>query len=155
MPRLIILFLLSLLLAAFNIVTIDPINEKEAILGRWKLCSYDAIDKVKSSPGYINASAPERALIDEQFHAALNYTYYEFSADTLIYDDLLPMSSRLEKRRAMWKINENGIIEIEEIDRPYKRQLYLNSVNTDSLVLQIVLDGRLPSAKMVFARVKE
>lgn len=135
----------------FFITLIFIQTTSDSIIGNWKIVSYDAIDKIKTSPAYLYGAAEVRQLIDEQFETILKSGAYNFKKDTVYYSDL--QEQALVTRSALWSLNED-ILYFKEIDRPYERQAYVHHISQDSLVISPIINGTVGSSKIIFKKIK-
>lgn len=142
MPRLIILPFVIFYSTVFS-------QEKELLLGNWKLQSYEAIEKIRSSPGYYFGDSTSRAQIEKVFKRTLDSTYYEFKKDTLIYTSIEGLEAVI--RTALWELSGNTI-SIKETERNFERQAHLILVNKDTLIITPIIEGKIGSSKMLFTK---
>ncbi|MCB0496276.1 MAG: hypothetical protein KDC79_09080 [Cyclobacteriaceae bacterium] len=124
-------------------------QERELLVGSWKLKSYDAIAKIRLSPGYVFGDSVSVAQIENQFKKTLDSTTYIFGKDSLTYASL--EGSNIVNRQALWELKENTIC-IKETERNYLREAHLFMVNKDSLIIAPIVDGQIGSSKMLFIR---
>jgi hypothetical protein len=117
--------------------------------GNWSLRSYDAIDKVRASPGYLFGDDKDRQALEKQFEEVLTKGAYIFSADTLHYTDL--EGGAIIYRDALWHV-KGQVLYIDEINRPYHRQAFIHFVTNDSLVISPIIEGIASTSKMKFVR---
>ena len=139
------LFVLASLAIAFT-------QPSEQIIGKWKLTSYGAISKIRSSPAYIMGDETAREMIEKQFKAILENGHYSFAEDTLIYTDL--NRDKIVNRRATWLLSGDTLV-MNEIDRPYMRMAYVRLLNADSLIMNPIIEGEIGDSDMVFIRTSE
>lgn len=136
--------LLLVLLGA--LVSQNPFYDLE---GKWLLRSYDAIDKIRSSPAYLFGDNDAKRALEKQFEEILAKGEYSFGTDTLRYTDL--EGGTVVYRRALWHMKEQ-VLYIDELDRPYHRQAMIHKASKDSLVLSPIIDGVAADSKMRFIR---
>ncbi len=122
-------------------------NDK--LQGKWKLNSFDTIDKIRLSETYLLASEEQRDLMEQRFEKVLDESYYHFSNDSLFYSDL--DRGIMVTRRALWELKDD-VLTIKEIDRKYVRQALIRHVSKDSLVLSLIVEGKAGDGKLVFTR---
>ncbi len=122
-------------------------NDK--LQGKWKLHSFDTIDKIRLSETYLLATEEQRDLMEQRFEKVLDESYYHFSNDSLFYSDL--DRGIMVTRRALWELNDD-VLTIKEIDRKYVRQALIRHVSKDSLVLSLIVEGKAGDGKLVFTR---
>jgi hypothetical protein len=78
----------------------------------------------------------------------LDSTLYEFRQNgTMIYTDM--ENQNLVKREAWWKIKD-GILFINELKRPYKREAKIVSLTPTLLIITPIIDGKAGDSKMTF-----
>lgn len=121
----------------------------ERLKGRWALRSYDAIDKIRTSPAYLFGDDKDREALEKQFMEILTKGEYNFTADTLHYTDL--EGGAIVYRDALWHL-DGLVLYIDEINRPYHRQAFIHHVSQDSLVMSPIINGETGSARMRFVR---
>lgn len=127
--------------------------EPEKIIGKWQLKSFDTIDMIRSSPGYLNSPEHIRKEMDEKSDKLLSNTVYNFMGlDSLVYTDL--QGDKIVERRAIYNIRENYLT-LKELDRPYSRQAKLLKLEDDILIFTPVVNGKDGKGKMVFERINE
>jgi hypothetical protein len=134
-----VLVFISSILAAQDSVT---------IIGRWKLEKYDAFEKAKKTPAYLLGTEDEIQKYDDMVKLLLDSTLYEFRQNgTMIYTDM--ENQNLVKREAWWKIKD-GILFINELKRPYKREAKIVSLTPTLLIITPIIDGKAGDSKMTF-----
>lgn len=120
------------------------------LIGKWKMQSYDAISKIKLSPGYIFGDDEDRKQMDAQFKLAIDSTLYDFKKDTLIYTSI--ERNTIIYRTALWELKKDTIY-IDELERNYKRKALLISVSMDNLVISPITPTQSTPSKMRFKRI--
>jgi hypothetical protein len=138
MKHIITLFILSLLY-----------QSEVEILGRWKIQSFDAIEKIKQSPAYAFGDDSARKELDRQFNLILENGEYHFKNDTLFYTDI--EGGALVKRRALWTMTDE-MLTFKEIDRAFERQAQINFLSKDSLSISLIIDGKAGDSNLIFTK---
>jgi len=134
------------------IILISLFQSEPEIIGRWKIQSFEAIDKLKQSPAYIYGDAEARKQLDQQFNLMLENGEYYFKNDTLFYSDI--ERGVLVKRRAIWTKTDD-ILTIKEIDRAFERKAQIQFVSKDSLAISLIIDGEVRDSNLIFSKVQE
>ncbi|WMN12405.1 hypothetical protein QYS49_33480 [Marivirga salinae] len=131
----------------FSFITFQ--QSTSTIEGRWKLVSYDVIEMIRLSPGYVNGDDYTRSQIEKQFDLILSKGEYNFEKEQLVYTDL--EGDNIKYRNAEYSINADTLF-INEIDRDYKRKAFIRFINTDSLVLAPIIEGKVGNSNLIFNR---
>ena len=120
------------------------------IISKWKLISYDAFEKVKTSPGYMLSTEEERQLVDKTSKLLLDSVQYEFKQDgLLVYKDLENLA--IVERTAYWML-KGDILFINELKRPYSRQAKIIELSEHKLIITPIINGQVGDSKMIFTK---
>ncbi|MHA7130803.1 lipocalin-like domain-containing protein [Algoriphagus namhaensis] len=121
------------------------------LVGDWQLVYFEGIDKVKSSPQYLESSPEFRSNVEAKIAFRLENTVYKFKAgDVLEYTDFEKQNIVLKKAKI--QLAEGNVIHILQGDEVRKAEVL--ELNDDRLVLKPISekDG---AGKLVFAKIRE
>ncbi|AWW31170.1 hypothetical protein DN752_14110 [Echinicola strongylocentroti] len=118
--------------------------------GNWQLLRYDAIEKIKQSPSYQNASPQAKEGMDRKITRFLDNTFYHFTdGDSLYYIDL--SEGALVQRKAVYTL-EDSVLTISESGKRQNKQAKILELQENKLVLTPLVNEE--KGKMVFQRVE-
>lgn len=107
--------------------------EFEQLLGTWQLVHFDAMDKLKSSPQYLNANPAMREGIDYKIQNRLESTIYEFvERDSLKFTDL--ENGEIILKKATIQIDEKDVMMISFGNELRKAKII--AVDASQLILE-------------------
>lgn len=109
-----------------------------------------AFDKVRNSPAYLFGTDEEIRRYDDIVRVLLDGTIYDLRPDGLmIYTDM--ENRKLVKREARWAVKD-GILYINELNRPFKREAKIILLTPSSLVMVPIIDGEAADSQMTFRK---
>ena len=121
------------------------------LVGDWQLVYFDGIEKVKSSPKYLNSDKEFRQEVEERINYRLENTVYKFKSDDLLeYTDF--ENRKIVLKSAKIELEEDNIISIIE-DNSIKKAKILE-LDPYRLVIQPISDSP-GTGKLVFERIVE
>jgi len=121
------------------------------LVGDWQLVYFDGIEKVKSSPKYLNSDKEFRQEVEERINYRLENTVYKFKSDDLLeYTDF--ENRKIVLKSAKIELEEDNIISIIEDNNTKKAKI----LELDHYRLVILPISDSPSTgKLVFERIVE
>lgn len=122
----------------------------QQLLGTWQLVHFDAMDELRKSPQYQNASPSMRAGLEYKIKNRLENTIYEFvPGDTLKYTDFVLQEVVLKK--AIVEISSENVMSIQTGKDIRKAKIV--EFSTERMVLEPISDNP-GSGKLVFEKIK-
>lgn len=143
------LTILTALLLTLSL-TLSQIEYRDMV-GDWQLVHFDGIEKVKSSPQYLNSGQAFRQGIEERINYRLENTVYKFkSDDSLEYTDFV--NQKIVLKSAKIALEEGNVISIKEGDQIKRAKII--ELNKSRLILEPISESNV-GGKMIFERIIE
>lgn len=125
--------------------------EYSDLVGDWQLVHFDGIEKVKSSPKFLNSDMEFRQGVEERINYRLENTVYRFKSDDLLeYTDF--ENQKIVLKSAKIEIEENNIISIIGDDLIKKAEIL--ELEPNRLVI-LPISKSAGAGKLVFERIVE
>lgn len=142
------LSIIPTLLLAFSLQT-TQISFQE-LIGAWQLVHFDAMDELRKSPQYQNASPAMRAGLEYKINNRLENTVYEFvPGDSLKYTDYV--RQEVVQKNAKIEISSENVMSIHTGKDIRKAKIV--EFSTDRMVLEPISENP-GSGKLVFEKIK-
>ncbi len=124
--------------------------QHQELIGDWQLVDFDGIKKIKTSPQYLNSSAPFRADLETKINYRLENTVYKFlEGDSLTYTDFVNQAIVL--RKAKIEISDDNLMTIKEGEDV--KQAKIIELEGNKLVLEPVSANGTSGGKLYFERI--
>lgn len=122
----------------------------QQLLGTWQLVHFEAMDQLRKSPQYLNASPAMRESLEYKIQNRLENTVYIFvDGDSLKYTDFV--RQEIVQRDAKIEINSDNVLTIHTGSEI--KQAKIVEFGDDKMVLEPI--SKNPgSGKLVFERIK-
>lgn len=125
--------------------------EYSDLVGDWQLVYFDGIEKVKSSPKFLNSDMEFREGVEERINYRLENTVYRFKSDDLLeYTDF--ENQKIVLKKAKIEIEENNILSIVGDDLIKKAKII--ELQPSRLVIEPI-SKTAGAGKLVFERIVE
>lgn len=122
----------------------------EQLIGTWQLVHFDAMDELRKSAQYQNATAAMREGLEYKINNRLENTVYEFVAgDSLKYTDYV--SQEVVQKHAKIEISRENVMTIQTGKDIRKAKIV--EFSTERMVLEPI-SNNLGSGKLVFEKIK-
>lgn len=145
--------LICLLLVLFILRGATAQHSPQALIGSWKLVQSEALEKIMVSATYASMPEEQRKAFKAQSDLMMQVSRYDFKPDNkLVYMDVersfvgafLPV-----ERNATWELT-NDVLKIKETDRPYQKEMKIVSLQDNTLIVQLIIDGQISEGRVVF-----
>ena len=124
--------------------------EFEQLIGTWQLVHFDAMDQLRNSAAYRNASPAMRAGLEYKINNRLENTVYEFVAgDSLKYTDYV--RQEVVQKLAKIEIDSEDVMSIQTGKEVRKAKIV--ALSSDKMVLEPI-SSNPGSGKLVFEKIK-
>ncbi|SFU18204.1 hypothetical protein SAMN04489724_4783 [Algoriphagus locisalis] len=142
------LSIIATLLLAFFLQTAQV--KFEQLIGTWQLVHFDAMDELRKSSQYQNASPAMRAGLEYKINNRLENTVYEFVlGDSLKYTDYV--QQEVVQKKAKVEISMEDVMTIKAGKEVRKAKIV--EISSDRMVLEPI-SSKPGSGRLVFEKIK-
>ncbi|MFC5624838.1 hypothetical protein [Algoriphagus winogradskyi] len=122
----------------------------EQLLGTWQLVHFDAMDQLRNSKEYQNATAAMRAGMEYKINNRLENTVYEFiPGDSLKYTDYV--RQEVVQKQAKVEISKEDVLTIQSGKEIRKAKIV--ELSNERMVLEPI-SSNPGSGKLIFEKIK-
>lgn len=122
----------------------------EQLIGTWQLVHFDAMDELRKSPQYQNATAAMRAGLEYKINNRLENTVYEFiPGDSLKYTDYV--QQEVVQKQAKIEISSEDVMTIQTGKEIRKAKIV--EFSSERMVLEPI-STKPGSGRLVFEKIK-
>ncbi|QDH78893.1 hypothetical protein FKX85_07525 [Echinicola soli] len=122
------------------------------LTGQWQLKHYDAIEEIRQSDRYVNATPQVREGMDRKIDRLMENTFYHFTGrDSLFFTDL--RNGSVVERKASYALRDS-LLTITEIGAKRDKRAKILELDVRQLVLVPLVNGSEKKGRMVFERVE-
>lgn len=125
--------------------------QSQSLIGNWQLVHFDGVDKVRSSPQYLQADATMKANMEAKINYRLESTVYQFiSADSLYFTDFV--NQIIVQKKAKIELSADNVLTIN--DGAQIKKATILELEPNRLVIEPIVQGG-NVGKFVFERIIE